>query len=756
MKKPLALFLGVLMLLPTVGCASPTSQTQLEQEEHNVIAKHELTALADTSESHRKTYASDDAFVRGGSYADRNFSEQRTSTRLLDVKIGSADYVREILLKFNLSDMDLSDMRSVYLYINVKNDIAVSDGGDLYFLAYRVSNDWDGATVTFATAPAYEESNLAGRALAASQGTIQIEVSDAVFDAYDSGEPEISFRVCVSALSESQIQCYAGNADNTDVRPKLIAKTAPAEETYEKKILADDAENDALWAYAQQLYDEWYLRYREILAKGDFDTEVVTVNPDQYNTTVGARASGETSYTMYPTRLVSDLEGYEEKVYDVDAYGGALGGERQEATGYYYTKKIGDRWWIVDPAGNLCHIHGTTHLKYAYTNTSVVETEAAMRVFGSLEKWAIAATRWVVDDLGINAAYVVSPQIHSVEQPIPVMSDMGGVQGYATAKGGVLDNNGGFALFVGGAMPVFDPDFVTHVDGKAKAAAETNKDRNYIFGYFSDNEINVSDTMLTSYLTLDYTNPLCVYSYVCAWTWYCNITGETSPRVEDIAKHSERLGVDLFDLFKGFVYDRYYCVCKTTLEKYDPNRLYMGNRQLVSKGGDKWEWVMRVTGYWCDIMTINYYSEWEIPSTREGIGRPSLEQLGKWLGIPFIVTEFYAKGNDALNPLGQPVDNHGGAGWIVETQTDRGYFYQNFTLKLLQCKECVGWMQFQFIDNDPTDTQASAGATQNSNKGMVNWNHDYEVYRDYTDQIALINKNVYSLIEYFDGADYFE
>ena len=45
---------------------------------------------------------------------------------------------------------------------------------------------------------------------------------------------------------------------------------------------------------------------------------------------------------------------------------------------------------------------------------------------------------------------------------------------------------------------------------------------------------------------------------------------------------------------------------------------------------------------------------------------------------PFIVTEWYAKGMDS------GMANTTGAGFVVKTQADRGRFYQNFTLGLLE------------------------------------------------------------------------
>ena len=252
-------------------------------------------------------------------------------------------------------------------------------------------------------------------------------------------------------------------------------------------------------AYAEKLVDEWYARYQEILAKGDHAYTPMQIDESQYVATVSAHGSNGI-WTDFPTRLVSGLEGYKEKIYETDRYGGALAGEKHEATGYYYTKKIGDRWWVVDPLGNLCHIRGTSHFKYAYVDTSTLETEAALSRFGTLEKWAIAATRWVTEELAFNAMHGYSAQAETVENNVPCMVNMGGVVGYAGTHKLMIDNDGGVPEFAGGMMPVFDPEFETYIDGRAQISAANYGNRSDIIGYFSDNEIPVADTMLTSYL----------------------------------------------------------------------------------------------------------------------------------------------------------------------------------------------------------------------------------------------------------------
>lgn len=758
MKRIITLILAMLMILSVASCgAMPVEELQNEDNASGgVIATDELTDLAETAIASSRVLATEDVYVRAGKYADQNFYAAKKDAGVMEMKRDVNEFRRDVLVKFNLEGLSLTGMQTVSLYVSMTSNGggSATAGEEIGIYAYKIPNDWDSKTVTYNSAYEVDEANPDGLGMMLATGSCQIDVSDAIFDAVDAGEKEISFRLILSARTRSQAYMASTHNDNVNSRPKLLARSSSPNQNYETRLLADEAENKALWEYAQQMYDEWYVRYQEILKKGDYKYETVVTDPSEYNTKVLARRgnSGK-DIISFDTRLVSDLEGYSEYVYNVDNYGGAVPAEKQEATGYYYTTQINGRWWLVDPEGNLVHIHGTTHFKYGYGTSensySKNQTATAEQRFGSLEKWAIAATRWAKNDLGFNATYAVAAITRKVEDPIPNLYGISGMSSYANSIG-ALNPGSGIPSFLGGAMPVFNPGFLDYMDEKAKAAAAYTKDKSYIIGYITDNEIVVSDRMLASYLGLDYSVDTSVYSYACAWTWYKNMTGEENPSIMKIDEYSKKLGFDLYDVFKGFIYDRYFYVCKTAIEKYDPNRLYLGQRFLIDCS--KWEWMTRVTGYWCDVMCINYYHEWEIPTSRDTKnGRPTLDQIGAWLGKPFIVTEFYSKGDDAVDLNGQSFTNNDGAGWVVATQTERGYFYQTYTLKLLQCKHNVGWMQFQFIDNDPLVENG-----ESSNKGIVDGNNDFTAYSDFTDQLAMINKNAYALIEYFDGYEYFK
>ena len=96
----------------------------------------------------------------------------------------------------------------------------------------------------------------------------------------------------------------------------------------------------------------------------------------------------------------------------------------------------------------------------------------------------------------------------------------------------------------------------------------------------------------------------------------------------------------------------------------------------------------------------------------------------------------FAEGEDS------GLNNVKGAGFTVPTQKDRGHFYENFTLGLLQNKNVIGWHWFRYIDDGDLKTKG-----QSSNKGIVNI--DYQEYSELAESMKVINSQAYSLSDYF-------
>lgn len=86
----------------------------------------------------------------------------------------------------------------------------------------------------------------------------------------------------------------------------------------------------------------------------------------------------------------------------------------------------------------------------------------------------------------------------------------------------------------------------------------------------------------------------------------------------------------------------------------------------------------------------------------------------------------------------------------MATQAQRGDYYQNFTLALLQSKDVIGWHWFKYQDNDPNDSGAEL-SNRDANKGVMDIR--YHPYVPLLEAMKQINTSVYALADYFDQRD---
>jgi len=275
--------------------------------------------------------------------------------------------------------------------------------------------------------------------------------------------------------------------------------------------------------------------------------------------------------------------------------------------------------------------------------------------------------------------------------------------------------------YPGDCIPVFHPEFPAFCDTYAQALDATRDDP-YLIGHFSDNELPTPVDLLDRSLALDLSNANTNPGCQAARSWLARRKGAAAADITD----------DDREAFREFVYDRYFALTTAAIRKHDPNHLLLGSRfygpTLTSPG------VFAAAARHVDALSMNVYWQWT----------PEPNQLAMWsreAAKPFLVTEFYAKGDDA------GMGNTSGAGWIVPTQSDRALFYQHFTLALLQSRQCIGWNWFKYIDNDPDDPTTDP-SNRDSNKGIVNIH--YAPYHDLLAGMRTLNRNLYALADYFD------
>lgn len=685
--------------------------------------------LGNTTTRVRKLSAKEDTYVEGGDYTYTNFGK----STMIDFKAQSGtstSLYRIPLIKFDISDVERSAFtKAVFsLYCSSMQD----KNSPVILDVYSCDPDsWNEDEVTFATKPKYEDYITTVEVSAT--GVLYIDITDYVKKALDNGEKIISLYLGGDSSEPLRLNFHSSEKENGYAPMLQITEGTLNFSTY----LEYYGENP--WSVAAENVSTWLRRWEEIKARGDMETDVVVKDNSEYSLSVDATDAGKTNgystqYTARATRIVSTLKGYkaatgtaETSMYDV--YGGLIDENlRQEATGFFYTKKIDGRWWTFDPLGYPFYRVACVEI----SNGSSTNQQAALKaIYGTNEAWADSATDRL-QELGFNSTggWSSIKYLSAVDEPLAQTSILYVLNDYIkTAK---LDiTSSGSTEISGDVLPVFDPAFVTSAENTVKSKTAGYNTKDYIYGWMSDNELPDELSMLDSALAFDPTDSRFVYSYATAWTFMYLKTGKADVSVYDVTDELRRE-------FRAMVYDRYFEVTCAALERYVPYHQYMGCRLLAGVYED--EYVIRVAGYWCDVISFNYYSAWE--------GDPTLmSNIEKWSGKPFIVTEWYAKGMDVWEKDNR-MTNQSGAGFTVRTQSDRGLFYQNYALMLMECKGCVGFDWFKYWDNDPDNLSADS-SNRNANKGI--YSNSHEEYTALTDYMKELNTQKYSLIKFFDA-----
>ena len=738
-KRLLVLALSLIMLLQCACAAVSANVTEGKNElADNIISTKDAVQTNATSlDATINITSTERTYVRGGKWADMTRQEilkERGLADMVIIKHGfkpNYEYCRVALFRYDISDLEIDDIGYATMFASFTD---IQPDKEVCFDFYLMDNNWDADTVTMNTLP--------------KQLLDEPIITDCVFNGAGKSDVTNGLKLLVSAgygevtlmmvqttdtANESRI-AFAKSTDYTFPYFSIYKSDDIKDTGYIKQLVPDEAENKAIWDHAKQVYDEWYERYTILKDKPALDAELIVSDASQYNKVSKTTGTNpEDSWKEYKTRTYGDLTDMSRYVdvnaeVKLDKYGGIIDPMmRQKATGFFYSKKLGDRWWIIDPLGYPCHIRALSGVVYSYQG-SPKQKDAAYKLFGTLDKWAIATTRHLMNDLYFNACAGPSDEIKTVLDGMIWQGGPTFIYNYGTMIG-VNNSNGGSTTFSeNNTMPVFDPEFETYADERAATLIPAYAELPNFLGYTTDNELPMQLKMLTDYLNVPPSNPVNRYSYACAWYWFVQMTGKESPTSDDVTD-------ELKELFRGFVWDRYYSVVCSAIRKYDTNHMIMGTRFLtVVKDAP---WVLRFASLHLDCITVNWYGQWE-PSADD------IYDFASNADIPFMVTEFYAKAEENEDNLA----NKDGAGFFVKTQQDRADHYQSFTLRLLEAKNCVGWHWFQYTDNDPTGNPTDT-SSRDANKGIVSNTH--KEYTDLTDDMMDINKNVYTLIKYFDA-----
>ncbi|MFC6644428.1 hypothetical protein ACFQBQ_02240 [Granulicella cerasi] len=418
----------------------------------------------------------------------------------------------------------------------------------------------------------------------------------------------------------------------------------------------------------------------------------------------------------YKTRVMEQLAGFQPSKIPLDKWGGRMD-VHATPTGFFYTKKIGDRWYAIDPEGNAYFHQAVVNIG---PNPGPAATAAMQRDFNGDKKVWMARTHAYLQSLGINGAGawsntdLIRNSPLQAAHPIAYTVILDVMSSYGKNRGG-MHADIGHAGYLNDVIFAFDPEFEKYADNYIKQQVSQYKNDPAVFGYFSDNEMPVRRTNLEHYLDLPH-----------------NEAGYQFAKKFMDDHHAKGITDELSEEFLAVEIDHYASVVSAALKKYDPNHMYIGCRYTGQT--EQAPEAFAALGKYADAISVNYYNAWT----------PDFELMRSWEEAahkPIMITEWYTKGRDSGMP------NKTGAGWLVATQAQRGAFYQNFALALIESKIVIGWHWFKYQDNDPNDPKAEA-SNKDSNKGIVNI--QFQPYQPLTDRIRQLNPNAYALADYFD------
>lgn len=439
---------------------------------------------------------------------------------------------------------------------------------------------------------------------------------------------------------------------------------------------------------------------------------------------VRARPNADSTHWQYYTaKTIDKLPETIGRNPETGPFGGWKTSAPFAATGFYRAEKRNDRWWLVDPEGYPFIHRGVAVFR---PGRSKLQMAALRKNYGTRESWLSRESSLLLKN-GFNGTGAWSDHDLIREQQAPlaytvIINPMGNYKADHLKHFNGKYEMAGWQGYRFDLIMVFDPEFDRYVEKAVEPIARYRNDK-YLLGYYTDNELPWKNDALDRHLT--YLKPH-EAGYRAAKKWLEERKGKNAG-LEDITDEDRRA-------FTGFYFETYMKKVVGAIRKYDPNHLYLGCRFNQEKEELSNPEIFRIAGKYMDVISINHYRKWE----------PVQETMARWetwSGKPFIITEWYTKGEDSGLP------NRTGAGWNVPTQQDRGYFYQNFTIELLKSRNCVGWHWFTYQDNDPLDLTTDP-SNRDSNKGIVD--SRFNPYTPLIEQMNTLNHHVYGLIEYFD------
>lgn len=439
------------------------------------------------------------------------------------------------------------------------------------------------------------------------------------------------------------------------------------------------------------------------------------------------------------TRIIDNMNWYKATSdYSKTVWGGRVGLNPSSVTGkegFFRIGQYGGRYYLIDPDNGAFILHGIQHVR---PGESSPQEKAFASKFGNELKWSEETGKLIAEN-HLNCISYGSKRIEKFPQTMRDNLLKPGLQKIAYTENLYLlrtfmwdmYKNLGYAFEddkYNRLVLLFEPTFAAYIDQLMQEKAALFTGDEHFIGYFLDNELPFA-----SYQNENPQRGIDIKHFLALPDRYQSARNFAEKFMQENGLASPgAISEKDQENFRGSVANYYYRLTTETVRRHDQEHLILGSRlHDWSKYNQK---VVEACARYCDLVSINYYARWQPESD-------FLANLKTWCGTkPFLVTEFYTKAEDA-SYQGKRYSNTDGGGWLVRTQNNRGEFYQNFTLRLLETKNCVGWIHFEYNDEYSTDGKAV-------NKGIVSL--EYTPYTLFLSYMRQMNSSVHSLIDYYD------
>lgn len=421
-----------------------------------------------------------------------------------------------------------------------------------------------------------------------------------------------------------------------------------------------------------------------------------------------------------------------------DEFGGLPGSKEKlglKATGYFHLEKKGDRWILVDPAGNAFFHLGLCGINPNDDFTLVQGREAAYEWIPARE--GEFATTYRKESSEATVSFHLANMIRKYGEPysqerytarmISRMRAWGFNSGGAFTELGPVTREKAQFPFVAhlpinawegvsripGIHEVWDPfDDVTRAkmeENMARVLPAQAKDP-LIIGYFIVNEpiyeniphlvptlkgTHACKRRLVTWLSEKYKTPA---AFSTAW----GITAASFEELADRVLHVETdaAKADMKEYTALFL-DEYFRFIATVFKKYDQNHLLMGSRLMP--GTIQNEQLCRIMGRYVDVMSFNYYTM--------GLDTALLKRVHEWTGgLPLLLSEFYWSSARESGLTG---------GREVATQQERGLAYRNYVEQSAALGFVVGIEWFTLVDQAVTGRWFQGFDGERANTGVL-------------------------------------